>query len=278
ARVDFRDLVKELVGQLRMRIELRQISLRDRAAAIGGIGVCGLQTCCSSFLSAYGNVSIKMAKNQNLALVPSKLNGVCGQIKCCIKYEEEVYSEKRTHLPRENSFIQTKNGDFGKILQLSILEEQFEMLTDKGIIRNYSSDMYDPQLLVPVGKKFPESFEFVTKDTGPMITFATCSNLLPQYRPQPLAKPPIETVVESDTEVERDRENEEMDVPNDEDDSASEQDIATEVGPQAVTPLAPPPLSASQNIVPGTVNKQEQEKKKQKERALQRFKKRTKRH
>ncbi len=86
ARVDFRDLVKELVYELKMRIELRQISVRDRAAAIGAIGACGLQTCCSSFLKNYGNVSIKMAKNQNLALIPSKLNGVCGQIKCFIKY------------------------------------------------------------------------------------------------------------------------------------------------------------------------------------------------
>ena len=93
-RVDFRNLVKDLVGQLKVRVELRQISVRDRAAALGAVGACGLQTCCSSFLKNYGNVSIKMAKNQNLALIPSKINGVCGQLKCCIKYEDEVYSEK----------------------------------------------------------------------------------------------------------------------------------------------------------------------------------------
>ena len=100
-RVDFRNLVKDLVKDLKMRIELRQISVRDRTAALGAIGPCGLQTCCSSFLKSYGNVSIKLAKNQNLALIANKINGVCGQIKCCVKYEDEVYSEKRSRLTKE---------------------------------------------------------------------------------------------------------------------------------------------------------------------------------
>ena len=90
SRVDFRLLVKELVTQLKTRIELRQISGRDRAAAIGGIGICGRQLCCSSFLQKYGNASIKMAKNQSMMLVGNRINGVCGQLKCCIQYEDEV--------------------------------------------------------------------------------------------------------------------------------------------------------------------------------------------
>ena len=106
ARVDFRELVKKLVGDLKMRIELRQISVRDRSAAMGAIGACGLLTCCSGFLKNYGHVNIKLAKLQNLALIPSKINGVCGQLKCCISYEENVYSEKSKKLPKEGEFVQ----------------------------------------------------------------------------------------------------------------------------------------------------------------------------
>jgi cell fate regulator YaaT (PSP1 superfamily) len=170
ARVDFRDLVKDLVYDLKMRIELRQISVRDRAAAIGAIGACGLQTCCSSFLKNYGNVSIKMAKNQNLALIPTKLNGVCGQIKCCIKYEDDVYTDKRKNLPREGSLIATRNGDCGKVLKLHILIEQFEMLTDTGIKRTYAVNQYhakDSEL--GPDYRFPETFEHITNETSTVI-------------------------------------------------------------------------------------------------------------
>ena len=170
ARVDFRDLVKELVYDLKMRIELRQISVRDRAAALGSVGACGLQTCCSSFLKNYGNVSIKMAKNQNLALIPSKLNGVCGQIKCCIKYEDDVYTDKRKNLPREGSFIRALNGDRGKVQKLNILVEQFEMLTDTGIRRRYSSNQYSSSNS-DLGSeyRFPEFFENIVNETQSVI-------------------------------------------------------------------------------------------------------------
>lgn len=169
-RVDFRDLVKDLVQDLKMRIELRQISVRDRAAALGSIGACGLQTCCSSFLKNYGNVSIKMAKNQNLALIPSKLNGVCGQIKCCIKYEDEVYNDKRKNLPKEGSIIQAKNGDFGKVLRLHLLIEQFEMLTDFGVKRKYASNQFTKESLeLPLDYRFPETFDNITDETKTVI-------------------------------------------------------------------------------------------------------------
>jgi cell fate regulator YaaT (PSP1 superfamily) len=170
ARVDFRDLVKDLVYDLKMRIELRQISVRDRAAALGSVGACGLQTCCSSFLKNYGNVSIKMAKNQNLALIPSKLNGVCGQIKCCIRYEDDVYTDKRKHLPREGSFIKALNGDKGKVQKLNILIEQFEMLTDTGIRRRYSSNQYKARESdLGSDYKFPEFFENIINETQTVI-------------------------------------------------------------------------------------------------------------
>lgn len=170
ARVDFRDLVKDLVYELKMRIELRQISVRDRAAALGSIGACGLQTCCSSFLKNYGNVSIKMAKNQNLALIPTKLNGVCGQIKCCIRYEDDVYSDKRKNLPREGSFVKVANGDRGKVQKLNILVEQFEMLTDQGIRRRYSSNQYNGRDSdLGADYKFPEFFDNIINETQGVI-------------------------------------------------------------------------------------------------------------
>lgn len=169
ARVDFRELVKRLVIELKIRIELRQISVRDRTAAIGAIGVCGLQTCCSSFLRNYGNVSIKMAKNQNLALIPSKINGVCGQLKCCLRYEDDVYGEKRKRLPKEGSFIETENGDRGKVLRLQLLVEQFEMLTDQGQRRTYAGAQFDNQRKLPEGWKFPTEFQHIVNETSTVI-------------------------------------------------------------------------------------------------------------
>jgi cell fate regulator YaaT (PSP1 superfamily) len=169
ARVDFRELVKRLVGELKMRIELRQISVRDRAAALGSIGACGQATCCSTFLKNYGNVSIKMAKNQNLALIPSKINGVCGQIKCCIKYEDDVYSDKRKLLPKEGTFIHAANGDKGKVTKLHILVEQFDMITERGQIRRYAKSQYHQGKKLDKSYKFPDSFQHVVNETSNVI-------------------------------------------------------------------------------------------------------------
>jgi cell fate regulator YaaT (PSP1 superfamily) len=171
ARVDFRELVKELVRELKIRIELRQVSVRDRSAAIGGIGACGRETCCSSFLKNYGNVSIKMAKNQNLALIPTKINGVCGQVKCCIKYEDKVYTHKRSFLPEEQSIIRAKNGDIGRVLRIHILAEQFDLLTAQGKKRRYSSDQFtDESVLTPEeARAFPTQFEHVADETEHLV-------------------------------------------------------------------------------------------------------------
>ncbi|OUR95316.1 hypothetical protein A9Q84_15880 [Halobacteriovorax marinus] len=170
ARVDFRNLVKDLVTDLKMRIELRQISVRDRAAAIGAVGVCGLQTCCSSFLKNYGSVNIKMAKNQNLALIPGRINGICGQIKCCIKYEDEVYLQKRTKLPKEGIFLKVKNGDIGRVQKLHILAEQFDMITEKGLIRRYAINQYDKEkYTIPKEWKFPNDLRHIINETSTVI-------------------------------------------------------------------------------------------------------------
>lgn len=168
ARVDFRELVKNLVGKLKMRIELRQISVRDRAAALGSIASCGLPTCCSSFLQSYGHVSVKMAKNQNLALIPSKINGVCGQIKCCIKYENHVYTEKRKKLPPENTLLKAKNGDRGKVTKLHLFVEQFDMLTVDGKIRRYSANQFDGKRDQP-DWEFPKRFDNIVNETQNVI-------------------------------------------------------------------------------------------------------------
>ena len=142
ARVDFRDLVKDLVGRLKTRIELRQISVRDRSASVGGLGPCGRELCCSSFLTKYGNAGIKMAKNQDLTLNFSKLNGVCGQLKCCLQYEDEVYREKRSRLPKEGDFISTHTGEIGRVDRLHLLSEQFVMMTNRGVRKRYVVDLY----------------------------------------------------------------------------------------------------------------------------------------
>jgi cell fate regulator YaaT (PSP1 superfamily) len=169
-RVDFRGLVKDLVGDLKMRIELRQISVRDRTAALGSIGVCGLQTCCSTFLSKYGNVSIKMAKNQNLALIPTKLNGICGQTKCCIKYEDNVYADKRNLLPEEGTMVKVKNGDIGRVTKLHVLIEQFEMLTDRGVRRRYSINLFDKMNSTPPSTwSFPKEFDHITDESSEVL-------------------------------------------------------------------------------------------------------------
>jgi cell fate regulator YaaT (PSP1 superfamily) len=168
ARVDFRDLVKDLVGRLKTRIELRQISVRDRSASVGGIGPCGRELCCSSFLTKYGNVGIKMAKNQDLTLNFSKLNGVCGQLKCCLQYEDEVYREKRSRLPKEGDIISTHTGEIGRVDRLHLLSEQFVMMTNRGIRKRFVVDLYK-ETLNKEEANFPKEFESVSDETFKII-------------------------------------------------------------------------------------------------------------
>lgn len=168
ARVDFRDLVKDLVGKLKTRIELRQISVRDRSASIGGIGPCGRELCCSSFLTKYGNVGIKMAKNQDLTLNFSKLNGVCGQLKCCLQYEDDVYREKRSRLPKEGDIISTHTGDIGRVDRLHLLSEQFVMMTNRGVRKRFVVDLYK-ETLDKETANFPREFDSISDETHKVI-------------------------------------------------------------------------------------------------------------
>ena len=110
-RIDFRELVKDLAAIFRTRIELRQIGIRDEIKRIGGNGICGRELCCCSYLSNFETVSIKMAKEQNLSLTPSKISGACGRLMCCLKYEQEVYEEKLAKLPKVGAIVKTEDGE-----------------------------------------------------------------------------------------------------------------------------------------------------------------------
>lgn len=133
-RVDFRNLAKELANIYKTRIELRQIGVRDKAKEIGGCGQCGRTLCCYKFLKDFNSVSINMAKNQNIALNPNKINGICGRLLCCLKYEDDCYKESKKHLPNLGKTVKTKEGT-GKVVNIDILQKKYWVeIKDKGII------------------------------------------------------------------------------------------------------------------------------------------------
>ena len=125
-RIDFRELVKELAGIFKTRIELRQIGVRDEVKRIGGNGVCGRELCCCSFLGNFETVSIKMAKEQNISLNPSKISGNCGRLMCCLKYEQEAYEDKLKKLPKIGAIVKTQDGE-GVVDNVEILKEQLKV-------------------------------------------------------------------------------------------------------------------------------------------------------
>jgi len=121
-RVDFRELVKDLASIFRTRIELRQIGVRDEAKLLGGIGCCGRMLCCTSFLGDFDPVSIRMAKDQNLSLNPSKISGICGRLMCCLRYENDTYEGAKSNFPHCGEAVVTPNGK-GKVIGHNILKE-----------------------------------------------------------------------------------------------------------------------------------------------------------
>ena len=121
-RVDFRELVRDLAAQFRMRIEMRQIGVRDEAKMICGIGGCGRNLCCATFLDKFDLVSVRMAKEQNLALNPSKISGVCGRLMCCLAYEYPTYVELKKNLPKVGKHIMTRSGK-GKVIRQNVLNQ-----------------------------------------------------------------------------------------------------------------------------------------------------------
>ena len=131
-RIDFRELVKDLAAVFKTRIELRQIGVRDEIKLMGGIGVCGRVLCCHSYLSEFVPVSIKMAKEQNLSLNPTKISGVCGRLMCCLKNEEETYEELNRKLPNVGDTVSTDDGLKGEVHSVNVLRQRIKVLIEEG--------------------------------------------------------------------------------------------------------------------------------------------------
>ena len=158
-RIDFRDLVKDLATIFKTRIELRQIGVRDEVKRIGGNGICGRELCCCSFLGNFETVSIKMAKEQNMSLNPSKISGNCGRLMCCLKYEQDVYEDKLKKLPKIGAIVKTEDGE-GVVDSVETLKERVRVKLkdsegeyyykrfegkDIKIIKNTSEEKVDPE-------------------------------------------------------------------------------------------------------------------------------------
>lgn len=143
-RIDFRELVKDLAAVFRTRIELRQIGVRDETKIRGGIGICGRPLCCSTYLTEFSAVSIKMAKEQNLSLNPTKISGVCGRLMCCLTNEAENYEELNSQLPSVGDTVTTKDGLTGTVHSLSVLRKLVKVVVnlenDEKEIREYQAD------------------------------------------------------------------------------------------------------------------------------------------
>lgn len=158
-RIDFRELVKDLAIIFKTRIELRQIGVRDEVKRIGGNGICGRELCCCSFLGNFETVSIKMAKEQNMSLNPSKISGNCGRLMCCLKYEQEVYEEKINRLPKVGAIVKTEDGEgtvegvetLKEILRVKLKDDNGEYYykkynaKDVKIIKNIEKNTVDPE-------------------------------------------------------------------------------------------------------------------------------------
>lgn len=142
-RVDFRELVKDLASVFKTRIELRQVGVRDETKIMGGIGICGRPLCCHTYLSEFAPVSIKMAKEQNLSLNPTKISGVCGRLMCCLKNEEETYQVLNSKLPGVGDFVTTADGFKGEVHSVNVLRQLVKVIVtvnDEKEIREYKAD------------------------------------------------------------------------------------------------------------------------------------------
>ena len=172
-RVDFRELVKDLAGVFKTRIELRQIGVRDEAKMMGGLGPCGRACCCSSFLGDFSPVSIKMAKEQNLSLSPTKISGLCGRLMCCLNYEQEHYSQMRQRMPKVGSTVTTPDGD-GVVLENNAITEIVRVkltLPDGSVdLKNFRlNDVRFKTPAAPPRSKEPEPEEELDEDIEALL-------------------------------------------------------------------------------------------------------------
>ena len=157
-RIDFRDLVKDLAAIYKTRIELRQVGVRDQVRKIGGNGVCGRELCCCTFLDNFDSVSIKMAKEQNIALTPSKISGNCGRLMCCLRYEQNVYEEKLSRLPKVGATVKVPEEGIGVVDSIETLKERIRIkFTDKeGLAYFKRYDAKDVEVIKDVDNKNDE--------------------------------------------------------------------------------------------------------------------------
>jgi cell fate regulator YaaT (PSP1 superfamily) len=146
-RVDFRQLVKELAADLRTRIEMRQIGARSEAQKTGGIGCCGRELCCATFLHKFSPVTVRMTKEQGLPLDPEKISGLCGRLMCCLEYEHETYVELKKGLPKVGKRIMTDKGA-GKIRQVNVIAGKFVLEHEDGTIADMAIEQYTPDMLI----------------------------------------------------------------------------------------------------------------------------------
>nr|WP_156801982.1 stage 0 sporulation family protein [Desulfurispora thermophila] len=144
-RIDFRELVKDLAAVFRTRIELRQIGVRDEAKMMGGLGCCGRELCCATWLADFESVSIRMAKDQNLSLNPGKISGICGRLMCCLKYENEVYEQARANFPEVGSRVITPQGE-GRVTVINIFRNTVSVeLKETKVVQEYTREQIAPK-------------------------------------------------------------------------------------------------------------------------------------
>jgi cell fate regulator YaaT (PSP1 superfamily) len=147
-RIDFRDLVRDLTNRFHLRVEMRQTGVRDEAKLVGGIGSCGRELCCSTFLPRFEPVSIKMAKDQGLVLNPSKVSGQCGRLKCCLVYEEATYREMRKGLPKVGKRVTTPAGE-GRVAEVDVLRQRIRVAFEPGEFQTFPADTVSA--IAPIG-------------------------------------------------------------------------------------------------------------------------------
>lgn len=144
-RVDFRELIKRLAADCHCRIEMRQIGVRDEAAILGGLGPCGREHCCTAWLRRFEGVNVRMARTQKVALNPSSTHGMCGRLKCCLRYEDEQYREASRWLPREGNHVDVPDGS-GKVIELQVMLQRVRVRLDDGRVFSYpASDVHVQQ-------------------------------------------------------------------------------------------------------------------------------------
>ena len=153
-RVDFRELVKDLASVFRTRIELRQVGVRDEAKLIGGIGMCGRELCCSTFLPSFAPVTIKMAKEQNLSLNPTKISGICGRLMCCLKNEQESYEYLNSNLPDVGEKVKTFDGLEGEVASVNVIKQEVKVVIEEDEDREIKTYNVSELKFKPKKKKF----------------------------------------------------------------------------------------------------------------------------